>query len=128
MDGSEGFNFSIEVVPQEIEALLEYAEVSKDEVDYFVLHQANRYMVHNIGKRLKVDLERCPVESFGAFGNISSARPFASRQPKSTSMTSDLGPSRRPRLPFAARVSSCDVPSSGQIKATGFLDCGYNAR
>ena len=73
MDGSEVFNFSIEVVPQEIEALLDYAEISKDAVDYFVLHQANRYMVHNIGKRLKVDLERCPVDSFGAFGNVSSA-------------------------------------------------------
>lgn len=73
MDGSEVFNFSIEVVPQEIEALLDYAGVSKDAVDYFVLHQANRYMVHNIGKRLRVDLERCPVESFGAFGNVSSS-------------------------------------------------------
>ena len=38
-----------------------------------MFHQANRYMVHNIGKRLKVDLERCPIESFGAFGNVSSA-------------------------------------------------------
>ena len=73
MDGSEVFNFSIEVVPQEIEALLSAAGASKDAVDYFVLHQANRYMVHNIGKRLKVDLERCPVDSFGAFGNVSSA-------------------------------------------------------
>ena len=73
MDGSEVFNFSIEVVPREIEALLDYADVSKDSVDYFVLHQANRYMVHNIGKRLKVDLGRFPVESFGAFGNVSSA-------------------------------------------------------
>ena len=73
MDGSEVFNFSIEVIPEEIKALLDYAGVSKDAVDYFVLHQANRYMVHNIGKRLRVDLERCPVESFGAFGNISSA-------------------------------------------------------
>lgn len=73
MDGSEVFNFSIEVVPEEIEALLDYAGAPKDAVDYFVLHQANRYMVHNIGKRLKVDLERCPVDSFGAFGNVSSA-------------------------------------------------------
>ena len=73
MDGSEVFNFSIEVVPREIEALLDFAGASKDVVDYFVLHQANRYMVHNIGKRLSVDLERCPVDSFGAFGNLSSA-------------------------------------------------------
>ena len=73
MDGSEVFNFSIEVIPQEIETLLNYAGASKEAVDYFVLHQANRYMVHNIGKRLKVSLERCPVDSFGAFGNVSSA-------------------------------------------------------
>ena len=73
MNGSEVFNFSIEVVPREIHELLKYAECEKSAVDYFILHQANRYMVQNIGKRLGCDLERFPIASFGVFGNISSA-------------------------------------------------------
>lgn len=73
MQGSEVFNFSIEVVPREIESLLEEANGSINSVDYFVLHQANRYIVQSIGKRLRVDLERCPIASFEAFGNVSSA-------------------------------------------------------
>ncbi len=73
MNGSEVFNFSIEVVPREIQELLKYAKCEKSEVDYFVLHQANRYMVQNIGKRLGCDLKRFPIASFGVFGNISSA-------------------------------------------------------
>lgn len=73
MQGSEVFNFSIEVVPREIEALLAEAECPMGSVDYFVLHQANRYIVHTIGKRLKIDLQRCPIASFEAFGNVSSA-------------------------------------------------------
>ena len=73
MQGSEVFNFSIEVVPREIEALLAEANCPIDSVNFFVLHQANRYIVHSIGKRLKVDLKRCPIASFEAFGNVSSA-------------------------------------------------------
>lgn len=73
MQGSEVFNFSIEVVPREIEALLFDAECPIGSVDYFVLHQANRYIVQTVAKRLKVDLQRCPIASFEAFGNVSSA-------------------------------------------------------
>lgn len=73
MDGASVFNFSIEVVPREIEALLNWAQFDKDTIDYFILHQANRYIVQNIGKRIGLDLSKLPVQSFGAFGNVSSA-------------------------------------------------------
>ena len=72
MNGSEVFNFSIEVIPREIESLLNYARCKISEVDYFVLHQANRYMVQNICKRMNCDLDKFPVKSFEAFGNLSS--------------------------------------------------------
>ncbi len=73
MDGSSVFNFSIDVVPREIEALLNFAQVEKNTIDFYVLHQANRYIVQNIGKRLQLDLAKLPVRSFEAFGNVSSA-------------------------------------------------------
>ena len=73
MDGASVFNFSIEVVPNEIEALLATAQLDVKAVDYFILHQANRYIVQTIGKRLGVDRSKLPIESFGAFGNVSSA-------------------------------------------------------
>jgi len=73
MNGASVFNFSIEVVPEEIKALLKVADLALDSLDFLVLHQANTYMVQNIGKRLGIDLAKLPIRSFGAFGNLSSA-------------------------------------------------------
>tara|TARA_B100001093_G_scaffold274548_1_gene262468 strand:- start:1070 stop:2155 length:1086 start_codon:yes stop_codon:yes gene_type:complete len=73
MDGASVFNFSIEVVPEAIKALLKVADLPLESLDYLVLHQANTYMVQNIGKRLGIDPARLPIRSFGAFGNLSSA-------------------------------------------------------
>ena len=73
MDGSEIFNFSITEEPECVKALLNYAGLHADAVDYFVFHQANRYILENIAKRLKLDLKRVPMQTVGRYGNQSSA-------------------------------------------------------
>ena len=73
MDGSEIFNFSITEAPESVKRLLGFAGYDAGEIDYFVFHQANRYLLENIAKRLKLDFERVPMQSVGQFGNLSSA-------------------------------------------------------
>lgn len=73
MDGAEIFNFSILQEPQSVTDLLEYAERGLDEVDHFVFHQANRYILSNIAKRLKIDPVKVPMKTVERFGNQSSA-------------------------------------------------------
>lgn len=73
MDGAEIFNFSISVEPQSVKELLDYAGLGTDEVDYFVFHQANRYILGNIAKRLKLDTEKVPMQTVERYGNQSSA-------------------------------------------------------
>lgn len=73
MDGAEIFNFSMEVEPRAVRELLEYAGVSADAVDAFVFHQANRYILSNIAKRLKLDPARVPMATVERYGNQSSA-------------------------------------------------------
>ena len=73
MDGAAVFNFSIDIVPQEIESLLKFAKESKDSIDYYIMHQANKYIVNNISKRVRVDPSKFPISSFGSFGNVSSS-------------------------------------------------------
>ncbi|HBR95568.1 MAG TPA: 3-oxoacyl-ACP synthase [Opitutae bacterium] len=73
MDGAEIFNFSITEEPKSVKDLLEYAQVEADAVDYFVFHQANRYILGNIAKRLKLDLAKVPMQTVEQFGNQSSA-------------------------------------------------------
>lgn len=73
MNGAEIFNFSITEEPQSVRELLDYARADADEVDYFVFHQANRYILKNIAKRLKLDPEKVPMQTVERYGNQSSA-------------------------------------------------------
>lgn len=73
MDGAEIFNFSISEEPKAVKELLEYAEIEADSVDYYVFHQANRYILGNIAKRLKLDPAKVPMQTVERFGNQSSA-------------------------------------------------------
>lgn len=45
MNGSEIFNFTLETVPGLVEEVVKKNEVASDEVDLYVFHQANRYML-----------------------------------------------------------------------------------
>ncbi len=73
MDGAEVFNFSITVEPKAVRDLVDYAGLDLDAVDYFVFHQANRYILSNIAKRLKIDLAKVPMQTVERYGNQSSA-------------------------------------------------------
>ncbi len=73
MDGAEIFNFSIVEEPKAVRELVEYAGLDMDAVDYFVFHQANRYILTNIAKRLKIDLAKVPMQTVERYGNQSSA-------------------------------------------------------
>ena len=73
MDGAEIFNFSITEEPRSVKEILEYAGMDAEKVDYFVFHQANRYILSNIAKRLKLDLDKVPMQTVEKYGNQSSA-------------------------------------------------------
>lgn len=73
MNGAEVFNFSIKVEPPAIREILEFAGKTMEEVDYLVFHQANKYIISNIARRLKVPLEKAPCGTVEKYGNQSSA-------------------------------------------------------
>jgi 3-oxoacyl-[acyl-carrier-protein] synthase-3 len=72
MDGQEVFRFAVRQVPECIEALLEKASLEADEVKYFVLHQANIRIIQSVAKRLRVDIEKFPI-NLSECGNTSAA-------------------------------------------------------
>ena len=73
MDGAEVFNFSIQVEPASVREVLEYARLELESIDHFVFHQANRYILSNIAKRLKLDPAKVPMQTVERYGNQSSA-------------------------------------------------------
>ena len=55
-----------------ITQLLEETGTDKDEIKYFILHQANMRIFESIAKRLKVPMEKIPV-NIERYGNTSGA-------------------------------------------------------
>ena len=71
MDGSAVFNFVQVEIPPLIDDLLETAGVVKDEVDYFLFHQPNRFMLEKLAKAMRVPFEKMPSNVVENFGNSS---------------------------------------------------------
>ena len=73
MDGASVFNFTLQRVPSMISDILEYGAREPDAIDYFVLHQPNKYILKNIQKRMKVDDVKMPSDTQSVYGNQNSA-------------------------------------------------------
>lgn len=73
MDGTDVFIFAINVEPKAINEILELSKNTKDDIDYIIFHQANKYIISNIARRLKFPLNKTPSETTGKYGNQSSA-------------------------------------------------------
>ena len=50
MDGSAIFNFTLDAVPVMMKEILEKNGMKQDEIDYYVFHQANKFMLNTIRK------------------------------------------------------------------------------
>lgn len=72
LDGPAVLSFSTQQVPPSVNRLLDYAQTSKESVDYFVFHQANRMINETIRKKLGLPVEKVP-SSLHDFGNTSGA-------------------------------------------------------
>jgi 3-oxoacyl-[acyl-carrier-protein] synthase-3 len=73
MDGAAVFNFTLQRVPSMITDILSYGECDAADIDYFVLHQPNKYILKNIQKRMKVDDSKLPSDTQSVYGNQNSA-------------------------------------------------------
>jgi 3-oxoacyl-[acyl-carrier-protein] synthase-3 len=72
MDGGAVFSFTLKAVPALVRETLGRANVTPDDVDALVLHQANRFMLNHIAKKVGVSPERTPI-NIDRYGNTSSA-------------------------------------------------------
>ena len=77
MDGPEILAFTLSTVPYSVSEVLKKACIHVEQVDYFVFHQANRFMLEALRTKLKLPRERFCIE-MESFGNtVSSTIPMA---------------------------------------------------
>ena len=70
MDGQAVFKFAVKTVPAAIEKALEKAGLTPDDVDMYLLHQANIRIIESVAKRLSQPMDKFPV-IIQEYGNIS---------------------------------------------------------
>ena len=77
MDGGAIFDFSSDVVPQMVEDVLHKSNLQMDDVNLWVFHQANKYMINYIRKMLEIDKERFYIYMEHGGNTVSSTIPIA---------------------------------------------------
>jgi len=76
MNGPNVFNFTIKVVPNLIESVIRKNNISRDEIDYFIFHQANMFMLNHLKRKINIPDHKFIVkmENFG--NTVSSTIPL----------------------------------------------------
>jgi len=72
MDGQAVFKFAVKKVPEVIDQALEHNKLDIHDIDWFILHQANKRIIDSIARRLGIDIDRFPM-NVEEYGNTSSA-------------------------------------------------------
>ncbi len=73
MRGSDVFNFVQTAVPPLIDDLMKYANMRKNDVDWFLFHQPNKFMLRKLAEKLAIPCEKMPMNTVEEFGNSSGA-------------------------------------------------------
>ena len=77
MHGGNVFNFTADVVPDMVEKLLLQTGLQQDEVDLWVFHQANKYMINYLRKLLGIDKDKFYIFMEKVGNTVSSTIPIA---------------------------------------------------
>ena len=72
MDGQAVFKFAVKKVPEAILEVLDKNNIKKEDIDCYLLHQANRRIVEAVAKRMGESIEKFPM-NLQEYGNTSSA-------------------------------------------------------
>jgi 3-oxoacyl-[acyl-carrier-protein] synthase-3 len=77
MDGKAIFDFTSDIVPPMIEETLLKNKLTADDVDLYVFHQANKYMINYLRKLMEIDKDKFYVFMKTVGNTVSSTIPIA---------------------------------------------------
>ncbi|MFC4222728.1 3-oxoacyl-ACP synthase III family protein [Lysinibacter cavernae] len=77
MDGKEIFNFTLDRVPAVAEQILMKAQLTAEDIDLFVFHQANAFMLEHLRKKMDIPVEKFVIELSESGNTVSSTIPIA---------------------------------------------------
>jgi 3-oxoacyl-[acyl-carrier-protein] synthase-3 len=72
MNGKEVYRFAVQKVPEVIEKALFRANLSAEQVDWLLLHQANQRILDAVAQRLNIPTQKV-ISNLAHYGNTSAA-------------------------------------------------------
>ena len=69
MDGGRIFDFTMSNISPQIIDLLEFANIKITDINKFVFHQANKFILENIARKLNIPIEKISTETLTNYGN-----------------------------------------------------------
>ena len=77
MNGPEIFNFTISKVPSLVQSVLLKNNRNKEDIDFYIFHQANKYMLEYLRKKLRIEESRFYLNMLLTGNTVSSTIPIA---------------------------------------------------
>jgi 3-oxoacyl-[acyl-carrier-protein] synthase-3 len=77
MNGAEVMSFTLKEVPKAIDALCEKSGLDRIDIDFFVMHQANKFMLDSLRKKIKISPDKMPIMMDDIGNTVSSSIPIA---------------------------------------------------
>lgn len=72
MEGASVFSFVQVEVPKMVDEILEVNNLSKDEIDFYMFHQPNKFMLEKLADKIEVPREKMPNNIVEIYGNSNS--------------------------------------------------------
>jgi len=76
MNGRAIFNFMMTGVPGTVDRCLERNSLTREDVDLFVFHQANAFMLKGVAKKMRLPMDKVPINMEERGNTVSSSIPF----------------------------------------------------
>ena len=77
MNGPEIFNFTIENIPGLVKEILIKNNLSEEDVDYYIFHQANKFMLNYLRKKIKIPENKFFINILNTGNTVSATIPIA---------------------------------------------------
>lgn len=80
MNGSEIFNFTLEAVPTLVRQVLEKNAIREEQIDMYIFHQANKFMLNTICKVCDIEKDKFYINLSNKGNTVSSTIPIALKE------------------------------------------------
>lgn len=77
MNGPEIFNFTIETIPRLIKSVLSKNKIELIDIDYIILHQANKYILEFLISQIGLGPNKCHIDMLNYGNTVSNTIPIA---------------------------------------------------